>query len=108
MADGPRLSIYRGNLADIESDLLVVSTNELMTHRGGVSGAVSRRGGVEYEQSLIPIRKETKLRQNRCVAIPGVGKLKCKYVILTCPSRRDRPTSPHRLNEVYKNVLNKE
>ena len=106
--NGPGLSIHRGNLADIEADILVLSTNELMSYRGGVSGAVYRRGGIEYEESLIPIRKETKLRRNRCVAVPGVGKLKCKYVILTCPSRRDRPTSPAKLDEAYKNVISKE
>ena len=106
--DGPGLSIHRGNLVDIEADALVISTNETMSHRGGISGAVMRRGGIEYEESLGPIRKETRLRRSTCAYVPGVGKLKCKYVFLTCPSRRDRPTNPDKLDQVYRNVISKE
>merc|ERR1719447_866731 len=105
--DGPGLSIHRGNLVDIEADALVISTNETMSHRGGISGAVMRRGGIEYEESLGPIRKETRLRRSTCAYVPGVGKLKCKYVFLTCPSRRDRPTNPDKLDQVYRNVMSK-
>ncbi|MDH5815394.1 MAG: macro domain-containing protein [Candidatus Nezhaarchaeota archaeon] len=75
--DGKKLKLAKGDITDLEVDVIVNAANERLKLGGGVAGAILRKGGWEIQEECdrigyCPVGE---------AVVTGAGRLKAKYVI---------------------------
>lgn len=73
--------LVKGDITEIEADVIVNAANSYLEHGGGVAGAIVRKGGY-----IIQIESREYVKKHGPVPVGGVavtsaGKLKAKYII---------------------------
>ncbi len=78
---GGVVSLYQGDLTNIEIDAIVNAANEGLAHGGGLAGAIVRRGGsIIQEESNAWVHRHGLASHGR-PALTGPGALPCKAII---------------------------
>lgn len=77
------ISVFKGDITEIEVDAIVNAANTSLLGGGGVDGAIHRKGGNQILAECVAIRN----KQGGCKAgeavITSAGELKSKFVIHT-------------------------
>ena len=71
------VELIQGDITELNTDAIVNAANTHLQHRGGVAGAIVRKGGDIIQHQSTRIGKVPVGH----AAITCAGKLKCKYVI---------------------------
>ena len=96
-----KIEVYKGDITQLELDVLVNAANNRLWMGGGVAGALKRAGGKEIEAEAvkkgpIPIGE---------AAVTGAGKLKARYIIHAAVMGQDLKTDAKKIREATKNSL---
>src|SRR5262249_31930534 len=77
LPSGHRLSLYRGDLTEEATDAIVNAANSMLSHAGGLAGAIVRKGGKVIQEESDRIGRT----KTGTAAITGAGRLPAKFVI---------------------------
>ena len=81
LKNGVTLSLYQGDVTNVQVDAIVNAANEQLLHGGGVAGAIVRKGGFQIQDESNKItRSRGWLKVGETVETSG-GRLPCRYVI---------------------------
>ena len=81
LASGHVVALRHGDLTEERVDAIVNAANQLLSHGGGVAGAIARRGGPDIQtESDAWVRTHGPARHDR-PALTGAGRLPCRAVI---------------------------
>lgn len=73
--------LVKGDITEVEADVIVNAANSYLEHGGGVAAAIVRKGGqVIQEESREWVRRHGPVPVGG-VAVTGAGRLKAKYII---------------------------
>ncbi|MFP3218516.1 ADP-ribose-binding protein [Acidianus sp.] len=98
--------LTKGDITEIEADVIVNAANSFLEHGGGVAYAIVRKGGKEIqEESREYVRKHGPLKTGE-VAVTSAGKLKAKYIIHAVGPRYGIE-GEEKLEEAIRNSLRK-
>ncbi len=95
------ISLYEGDITEIQVDAIVNAANNQLWMGGGVAGAIKRKGGWEIEDEAvnkgpIPIGE---------AIVTSAGKLKAKYVIHAAGMGTDLKTDEDKIRKATLNSL---
>ncbi|MEZ0319552.1 MAG: ADP-ribose-binding protein [Pyrobaculum sp.] len=80
-AGAVEIKLIKGDITEVEADVIVNAANSYLEHGGGVAAAIVRRGGyIIQEESREWVRRHGPVPVGG-VAVTSAGKLKAKYVI---------------------------
>jgi putative ATPase len=79
--DGRILRIIEADITEQDVDAIVNAANEMLTHGGGVAGAIARKGGSQITSESRRWVDEHGRVPTGGAAITGGGNLKARYVI---------------------------
>ena len=79
--DGRTLRIIEGDITQQDVDAIVNAANEILTHGGGVAGAIARNGGPQITSESRRWVEHHGRVPTGSAAITGGGHLKARYVI---------------------------
>lgn len=96
-----RITLYQGDITQLETDAIVNAANNALWMGAGVAGAIKRRGGDEIEQEAvskgsIPVGE---------ALVTGAGRLKAKYVIHAAAMGQDLVTDATKIRNATVNSL---
>ncbi len=97
----PRITLYQGDITQLETDAIVNAANNALWMGAGVAGAIKRRGGDEIEREAVskgPIPVGEAL-------VTGAGRLKAKYVIHAAAMGQDLVTDATKIRNATMNSL---
>jgi O-acetyl-ADP-ribose deacetylase (regulator of RNase III) len=96
-----KIEVYRGDIAQLELDVLVNAANNRLWMGGGVAGALKRAGGKEIETEAV---NKGPIPIGEAVAT-GAGKLKARYVIHAAVMGQDLQTDAEKIRQATRNSL---
>lgn len=96
-----KIEVYRGDITQLELDVLVNAANNRLWMGGGVAGALKRAGGKEIETEAV---KKGPIPIGEAV-VTGAGKLKAKYIIHAAVMGQDLKTDAEKLGQATTNSL---
>ena len=76
-----KVVVYKGDITQENSDIIVNACNKLLDHRGGVSFAISKAGGPSVKQESDQYVKQHGHLSTGDVVVTGSGFLKCKKIL---------------------------
>ena len=80
--EGKIIAIVKGDITEIQVDVIVNASNADLKHIGGVALAIANKGGpVIQEESDRHTRREGKLSDGDAIMMKEVGKLPCKRLV---------------------------
>lgn len=97
----PRITLYQGDITQLETDAIVNAANNALWMGAGVAGAIKRRGGDEIEREAvskgpIPVGE---------AVVTRAGRLKAKYVIHAAAMGQDLVTDVTKIRNATVNSL---
>ena len=109
LKNGVKLSLYQGDVTNVQVDAIVNSANEQLVHGGGVASAIVRKGGFQIQDESSKIaRSRGWLNVGEAVETSG-GRLPCRYVIHTVGpmwNKHDKKASKSLLHQACLASLN--
>lgn len=77
------ISVFKGDITEIEVDAIVNAANTSLLGGGGVDGAIHRKGGNQILAECVAIRNKQGGCKTGEAVITSAGELKSKFVIHT-------------------------
>jgi len=104
---GQVVRVGQGDLTDEGVDAIINAANEHLAHRGGVAGAIVRKGGYSIqEESSRWVREHGPVRTGTAAITGGAGKSPAKWVIHAVgPIWRGRGDEPKLLASAVRSAL---
>ncbi len=96
-----KIEVYRGDITQLEFDVLVNAANNRLWMGGGVAGALKRAGGKEIEVEAV---KKGPIPIGEAV-VTGAGKLKARYIIHAAVMGQDLKTDAQKVRQATRNSL---
>ncbi|XP_061860494.1 protein mono-ADP-ribosyltransferase PARP14 isoform X2 [Colius striatus] len=75
------VAVYKGNLCNYPTDVVVNPSNEDLKHIGGLAEALLKAAGPELQEECDELVRKKGSLQPGCAVITGAGKLPCKNVV---------------------------